>query len=1098
MKTASCRGDKSRGFLLSKGEERIIMNRHQKKVLTLAVAIGNLSFSIAVASVSTYAWYTGAVAPTITSTGVSISAPDLKLDYEILKYSDDDKAGVSYVDPAEFFLPEYDDYITDRNIYANVILRTKVNFGTLDTSTKELKIDIIKLVNTFKTAGVINSYTSNVIQFKSTVYSYTTLGSNTPTINESDIQETATGAQGTFKSISDAKYQTARIYFSERDTPTTYVAIKNGELIKTTDSTITIVPDLYGKGMLSSAVIYIECSYHETLVDKYIESQGGEPTSVHSLTGDIDQIVFSVGDYSKGANNTGKYLRIKSNSNATDGKYLPTYESESLVLDGRKANTPVASIETSTGINTNQNGLSVSNQLNSTVGYIASTDEIDSAAFTYEHTNGTFKSMDGYYIGNNTGTDGIKAENDPTNYHHTVSFDGNDSEVIASSGSNYRLRFNKSNGVKKFAYYNNKMEKIQLYRYYENSSTLAELTNISVTAPTGADKTFYVGDTFTLKGVTVTATYTRSDSTTYTIDVTTSCSYSYSGTPYVPNSTGLTTARNNMQIDVSFNDGATKTGSYTIDVISNPVLSISITSDITKRNYYVGETFDMTGLVVTATRTYGNPIDVTNLCSFTLGGSAITDGTTLSSSGEKAFVASYSGKSDTKNNYINIVQYSVVIDSTKSVNKGDSTTISYSANAAITWTVTSGSDKISISENSTAYIEENCATQSGTITITGLAAGTATVKAEITGHSSFYSQCTVTVVSIITGTITKENSDIGTTALTAETIKSYAIGSAGKYLNVLWSAGCFNSNSYNEFVIPKTSGYLKPATGETAKITSIIIEYYKNENVTVKSGENTVTGTSIEATSGETDAVAKEYVINSTNWQIVNTSANNQFIYFITFNIDESTICPSYTMSFNKNGGGGSQPSETSTGLTYVLPECTFTAPTGKTFDKWAMGSAGGTQYDTGDTVTVSSDTEFYAIWKNSSSSTVLSFSSGEYSGSGTSGKITWTVSGVVTIVQTKGSSSTNVNKSYVSSPRWYQSHIITFTPASGKTITKIEFTCGNSDYANILGTNSTWSAGSCSVSGTSVTWTGTATDAFTVKMDAQSRPGTSITIYYS
>ena len=55
-----------------------------------------------------------------------------------------------------------------------------------------------------------------------------------------------------------------------------------------------------------------------------------------------------------------------------------------------------------------------------------------------------------------------------------------------------------------------------------------------------------------------------------------------------------------------------------------------------------------------------------------------------------------------------------------------------------------------------------------------------------------------------------------------------------------------------------------------------------------------------------------------------------------------------------------------------------------------------------------------------------VTLSSGTYSGSGTSGIITWSTTHLV-IVQSRVSG-TNVNSSYVSAPRWYQGNKATFS----------------------------------------------------------------------
>ena len=64
------------------------------------------------------------------------------------------------------------------------------------------------------------------------------------------------------------------------------------------------------------------------------------------------------------------------------------------------------------------------------------------------------------------------------------------------------------------------------------------------------------------------------------------------------------------------------------------------------------------------------------------------------------------------------------------------------------------------------------------------------------------------------------------------------------------------------------------------------------------------------------------------------------------------------TVDFDPNGGFGEMESVTTAwGSTITLPECTFTAPNGKEFDKWDAGNPG-------DEVEVKSDLTVKAVWK--------------------------------------------------------------------------------------------------------------------------------------
>ncbi len=81
-----------------------------------------------------------------------------------------------------------------------------------------------------------------------------------------------------------------------------------------------------------------------------------------------------------------------------------------------------------------------------------------------------------------------------------------------------------------------------------------------------------------------------------------------------------------------------------------------------------------------------------------------------------------------------------------------------------------------------------------------------------------------------------------------------------------------------------------------------------------------------------------------------------------TDNIANNTIVAKCTVSFDKNGGTGSVNSFSyASGKEYTLPECTFTAPTGKTFDKWEIN---GKNYAAGESVVISGDTTIKATYK--------------------------------------------------------------------------------------------------------------------------------------
>lgn len=77
------------------------------------------------------------------------------------------------------------------------------------------------------------------------------------------------------------------------------------------------------------------------------------------------------------------------------------------------------------------------------------------------------------------------------------------------------------------------------------------------------------------------------------------------------------------------------------------------------------------------------------------------------------------------------------------------------------------------------------------------------------------------------------------------------------------------------------------------------------------------------------------------------------------------------TMTFDANGGSGSMDSQTATiGTFFVLPRCEFTAPGGKEFDCWAVGSLNSeTKKQIGESFLAQEDTTLYPLWKNTGAS---------------------------------------------------------------------------------------------------------------------------------
>ena len=103
-------------------------------------------------------------------------------------------------------------------------------------------------------------------------------------------------------------------------------------------------------------------------------------------------------------------------------------------------------------------------------------------------------------------------------------------------------------------------------------------------------------------------------------------------------------------------------------------------------------------------------------------------------------------------------------------------------------------------------------------------------------------------------------------------------------------------------------------------------------------------------------------------WKVGNDATLQQagYEFVVTKNVVVSAqweINPevTYVISFNANGGTGTMNSvNLHLGEQFTLPECAFVAPEGKKFDSWLVGSV---KYKPGQTITISGDTRFDALW---------------------------------------------------------------------------------------------------------------------------------------
>lgn len=817
------------------------MNRHQKKVLSLTAAIANLSFTVTVASIATYAWYSSNLAAhvNVNSANVEISTTrsDLSLTYEILKYSDDLKAGVSSTDPADFYLPDYDQYIQEKNEYANVILRAEISTSSLSTNEYEFVVDISRTASTYKNGDAVRSYTSNIIQFKATVYAYKEDGNPDYTVNASSFNSINESSAAT-------KYATASAYFNTRNTPTTFVPIRDksdGSVVisrKADADTITLVPNMPADKTITSVIIYIECSYHEKLVNEYINTNIGENVGYRSLDGDITKISFD--RRAKSANTslaTGKYIKVESDTTAATGQYLPTYEYSAgagKILDGEKAEQDYAPSNSNSRIN--QTGNYKTTTINNAVGGIPksidSTDDIDASSFAYNRTGGTFQASTGKYIGHNANSgNGIQTNGSSDGLQNDLSFVDGQVSVTSHNKPERKLQFNSAESGDKFAYYTSSQQDIDLYRYTENASEMPSVTSISYNT-TNATKTFYTNHTFNVTGLVVTATYSDGS----TADVTSACTFTSSTgvTTLVPegrpNPTSFTSAEANKTVYINYKEGTFETnvstrGSYEINIVAETITSISVTGTFTTQYYYVGDTFSPAGITVKGQ--YNSGIADATL---TESDGVTFTGYNMSSAGDYTVKANFAGCSAVTAGTIHVVAKTLTIDkSTLTVAEGESATIAVTHNQEVTITNTPGTGSVTLNPpSSIAYSGSNKATQNHNVTVTGSTAGTVTLTFTSTGATTRVCEVTVTPVpadhfTITSGDIVSGSSYQAHTKSVDDRdwIITYGGNNSSLGTNSDHRSSC-NLSSYSKYAVsPVTTSSTASAFASTTKLNKI-------------------------------------------------------------------------------------------------------------------------------------------------------------------------------------------------------------------------------------------------------------------------------------
>lgn len=191
-----------------------------------------------------------------------------------------------------------------------------------------------------------------------------------------------------------------------------------------------------------------------------------------------------------------------------------------------------------------------------------------------------------------------------------------------------------------------------------------------------------------------------------------------------------------------------------------------------------------------------------------------------------------------------------------------------------------------------------------------------------------------------------------------QSITLYAV-----YSKSMSSVTCyFGANKANNNTRSRTQWRVNSGTTSTTTkytMSPSSLPTFSSSSLTVGSLTYSAIGWREDTTAGPADYSAGETL---TSAEIGNLPTSIYAVYSKTVSI-----------SYNSNGGSGSMSASTGTAYynsygnsstaTITLKSCSFTPPTGKSFNYWALGSASGTKYE--DSISTSYDSTMYAVWKS-------------------------------------------------------------------------------------------------------------------------------------
>ena len=261
------------------------------------------------------------------------------------------------------------------------------------------------------------------------------------------------------------------------------------------------------------------------------------------------------------------YVKVTSTAGITDGEYLIVYEAGKVAFDGSL-----------TSLDATKNTIDV--EINNNT--IAGTNYIDLSTFTIDATASTIKSASGYYIGKTASGNGMNTSK-TTAYTNTITIDASKNAVVKSAGGS-SLRYNNASDQARFRYYGSGQQAIALYKKAsKHTVTIADCTKGTVSAKMG--ETALATNDQVLSGIQIT--------------LSNEAAANYKLAAYDVYKTGEESTK------VTVTDGKFIMPEFDVTIsatfeLAKTLTGIEITTPATQTTFWQGETFNYTGLEVTA------------------------------------------------------------------------------------------------------------------------------------------------------------------------------------------------------------------------------------------------------------------------------------------------------------------------------------------------------------------------------------------------------------------------------------------------------------------------------------------------------------------